>query len=75
MTEHEFYASLKTLLQTDEDIQAETSMQGLEEWDSLAFVLVISFFDKHFAKHITFADLTKCYSASDIAALADGAIA
>lgn len=75
MNEQEFYMALKTILQTDADIGADTSLPELEEWDSIAFTMVITFFDKHFARHITFNDLGKCFSPRDIIKLADGAIA
>jgi len=74
MNEQYFLQQLKLILQCDEVIEVETMLHEIEEWDSLAFVQIISFFDKHFEKRITFNDLTKCFSPSDIILLANGAI-
>lgn len=75
MTEQEFLAQLQDALQCESNLQMDTQLEDLEEWDSVAFMVTITFFDKHFGKRITFADLKNCTSVSSLAALAQGAIA
>lgn len=75
MTRHDFLLALQDMLQCACQLTEDSQLTGMEEWDSIAFMVVISFFDKHFARQITFADLKKCRTPADLVAIADGAIA
>lgn len=74
MTRNEFLTALQDMLQTDVELQADTPLAGLEEWDSLAFMVLIAFFDKNFGKKLTFEDLTSCKDPAALMLLADGAL-
>lgn len=50
-------------------------LADLEEWDSLAFMVLIAFFDKNFGQRIVFDDLKNCRSPASLIALAKDAIA
>lgn len=51
------------------NIQADTLLADLPEWDSLAALGVIVMFDMEYEKTITGDDLDKCKSVNDIFAL------
>lgn len=74
MTKNEFLAALQDMLQTDTELAEDTPFAGLEEWDSLAFMVVIAFFDKNFGKKLTFEDLSACKTPAALMLLADGAL-
>ena len=54
MTRQEFLTTLQEMLQCDMELHEDTVLTDLEEWDSLAFMVVIAFFDKNFGQRITF---------------------
>lgn len=74
MKKSEFLTELQDLLQTDETLRDSTQLSALEEWDSIAFMVLIAFFDKNFDKKLVFDDLAACKTPADLAALARGAI-
>lgn len=74
MTKSEFLAALQDMLQTDTELAEATPFAGLEEWDSLAFMVLIAFFDKNFNKKLTFEDLTACKTPADLMQLSGGAL-
>ena len=74
MNKSEFFDELQELLQLENKVGEATELGKLEEWDSIAFMVVIAFFDKEFGKKITFEDLSACKTPADLVALADGAI-
>lgn len=75
MTKADFLARLQEMLQTDAALAGDTVLGDLEEWDSLAFMLLIAFFDKQFGIRITFDEVRACATPADIIRLARGAIA
>lgn len=74
MTKSEFMGEFVEMLQTEEDLQLTTPLENLEEWDSLAFMVLITFFDKNFDLRLTFEDLAACATPEDVIALSQGAI-
>lgn len=75
MTKSDFLSELQEMMQLDEPIAEDADLQGYEEWDSLAFMVVITFFDKRFGRRIKFEDLGLCKTPLDIIRLSEGAIA
>lgn len=71
----DFLAQLQEMLQTDAVLAEDTELLDIEEWDSLAFMLLIAYFDKHFGRRVTFDTLKDCDTPADIIRLAEGAIA
>ena len=74
MNKNEFLKALQDMLQADETLTEDTTLASLEEWDSLAFMVVIAFFDKNFEKKLTFEDLSACKTPAALMQLAGGAI-
>ena len=74
MTKNEFLAALEDMLQTDTELAEDTPLAGMEEWDSLAFMVLIAFFDKNFGKKLTFEDLSACKTPGALMLLSGGAI-
>lgn len=74
MTKEEFLVHLRDILQTEEALSEQTRLAEMEEWDSLSWMTLMAFFDRHFGKRITFEALGRCQTAADVIALADGAI-
>lgn len=70
----QFLGTLQDLLQTETVMEKDTSLADLEEWDSLAQMAVMAWLDREFGVHAQFADIAKCRSADEVAALANGAI-
>lgn len=75
MTRTDFLRELQDMLQTDEELQENSELASLEEWDSLAYMVLIAFFDKNFGQRLTFEDLGACKTPGDLIALAQGQIA
>lgn len=75
MTRQEFLETLQDMLQCEQALDARTVLTDMEEWDSLAFMVLISFFDKNFGKRITFDMLKPCRTPEDLIALSEGGIA
>ncbi|MBD5558642.1 MAG: acyl carrier protein [Desulfovibrio sp.] len=74
MTKNEFLTALQDMLQTDTELAEDTPLAGMEEWDSLAFMVLIAFFDKNFGKKLTFEDLSACKTPAALMLLSGGAI-
>lgn len=75
MTRTDFLSELQEMLQLDSPLSEDTKLSGLEEWDSLAFMVLITYFDKKFSQKLTFDILAKCQTPSDLISLAGNAIA
>lgn len=74
MTKTDFFAELQELLQTDAPIDGNIELASLEEWDSVAFMVIIAFFDKYFEKKITFEGLAACKTPEDLVLLSEGGV-
>lgn len=74
MNKTEFLEQFQDMLQLDDPVGENAQLGELEEWDSLAFMLLIAFFDKNFGQRITFEDLTACKTPAEIMALAGDAL-
>lgn len=75
MTNAEFLSQLQQMLQCEQPLAIDTDLIELEEWDSLGFMLVIAFFDKHFSIRLSFEQLKDCNTIAEVIALAQGKIA
>lgn len=74
MTQEDFLLSFQDVLQTEETIHPDTKFHNLEDWDSLAAMALIAFFDRNFAISLTFEHFASCVTVADIMALSKGAI-
>lgn len=75
MTEKAFLEELQNMLQCESALSGDTALAGVEEWDSLAFMVLIAFFDREFGVRVTFDMLKQCHTPSDLIALTNGAVA
>lgn len=75
MTREEFLEELQGMLQCESALSADTVLADMEEWDSLAFMVLIAFFDKSFGLRVTFDMLKKCRTPEDLIALTNGGVA
>ncbi|MCI7569539.1 phosphopantetheine-binding protein [Desulfovibrio sp.] len=66
----EFLLVFQDILQRDEPLAADDALVDIEEWDSLAVMATIAWFDRNLGKKLTFRDFKGLKSVADIAALA-----
>ena len=54
-----------------EEITADTQFHDLEEWDSLVALAVLNMTEKKYGKKITFDEMKKCVTVTDLFNLID----
>lgn len=74
LSKNEFLAQLQDMLQTEAQLSLNTNLKALEEWDSLAAMVLIAFFDKELKKAVSFEAVAACETPAQIIGLADGVI-
>lgn len=67
MNQNEFLEKFIDVLQTDEDIDFDTKLETLEEWDSLSMISTVAFLDKEFSTKITIEDVKNFKTVGDVA--------
>lgn len=67
----EFITVFQDLLQRDEPVTATDILADMEEWDSLAIMSLIAWFDKNLNMHLTFPDFKALRTVADVAVLAE----
>ena len=72
MTRDEFLVEMQDVLQTDDTLTAETTLDDLAEWDSLSMMATMAFLDKNFGVKVGLKDFKKMVTIGDIAAKAGG---
>lgn len=65
----EFLLTFQDLLQREEPVAAEDALADIEEWDSLAIMSTIAWFDRQLGIKLTFKDFKELKTVADIAAL------
>lgn len=70
-----FLETLQDMLQCDDTLQEETVLADREEWDSLAVMVLVTFFDKQLGLHVAYDDIKNCRTVADLMALSKGLIA
>lgn len=68
----EFIAAFQELLQRDEPVTADDVLSDLEEWDSLAIMATIAWFDKTLGVSLNFGHFKNAVTVADVAALVPG---
>ena len=66
ITEIELLEEIKITLQREEGLSSDTKLKDIEEWDSLAYISIISLYDKLFDFPITIDKLKKCKNIGDL---------
>ena len=69
-----FLEELQDILQRDEPITPDMALQDIEEWDSLAVMSCMAYFDKHFSVKTKISQYRQLRTVADLMALANGAI-
>jgi acyl carrier protein len=64
----EFIEKFAEAIEVDnvETLCAETKFRELEEWSSIAVMLLVAFFDEEFEKEISGADIQNCTTIEDL---------
>ena len=70
MTKAEFCEEMQEVLQTDAELAPETVLGDLEEWDSLAMMATMAFFDKSFGIKVGLKDFREVKTIGDLMAKA-----
>lgn len=65
----DFLIEFQELLQRDVPVAPENQLIDLEEWDSLAIMAVIAWFDKQFGRTLNFGNFKGLQTVADVAAL------
>ncbi|PML53291.1 acyl carrier protein [Vibrio lentus] len=71
MDKNQFLEELTDILQLEDTVSSEVILADLEEWDSMAFLGVISFFDMEFGKTITQQELRAVLTVEDLYVLSE----
>lgn len=72
MTQSEFLERLRDMLQTDCELAPQTPLNELEEWDSLAIMVLIAFFDREFGLQYKYDEILGCATPQALMRLAEG---
>ncbi len=67
MTKNEFLLNMQEIIQTENELSYETDLESLEEWDSLAKMALIAFFNSELKIPISFDDVKQMKTIKDIA--------
>lgn len=70
MTKSEFFEQMQDVLQTDSELDENTVLADLDEWDSLAQMATMAFFDKIFGVKVGLSDFKQMETMSDLMAKA-----
>ena len=66
MTKEEFLVQMQDVLQTDDSLTAETALDDLAEWDSLAMMATMAFLDKNFGVKVGIKDFMGMNTIADL---------
>ncbi len=72
MQHDEFIDIFKDIIQSDSEIALDSSLADIEEWDSMAMMALIAYFDVKLGITITFDQLHALHSIRDVALLIPG---
>ncbi len=69
MTLEQFLTDLQDILQRDEPLTPDTLLTDVEEWDSLAVMGCLAYFDRKFGVKTTFAQYQQIRTVADVVAM------
>ena len=72
MSEKDFLAQMADILEMDEEVNMDTVLGELEEWDSLSYVSFISMANATLGKKVTVKDLKAANTVADLYNLVKG---
>ena len=69
-----FLEELQELLQRDDPIDPDMALRDMGEWDSLAVMSCMAYFDRKFNVKTKISQYERLRTVSDLVALSDGAV-
>ena len=72
MKSNEFIEIFKDTIQSDSEIEMDSPLADIEEWDSMAMMALIAYFDVKLGITVTFDQLHALSSVGDVARLIPG---
>ena len=72
MQHNEFIEIFKDIIQSDAEIEMNSPLANIEEWDSMAMMALIAYFDVKLSITVTFDQLHALSSVRDVALLIPG---
>lgn len=72
MQHDEFIDIFTNVIQSDSDIAMDSTLEGIEEWDSMAMMALIAYFDVKLGITVTFDQLHALKCVRDVALLIPG---
>ena len=66
MDKAEFLEKLQDVLERDEEITEDMVLSDMDEWDSLAAMALMAFFEKNFGLKVKLKDLNDVKTVSDL---------
>lgn len=67
LNRQEFLEQMQDVLQTEKELNFDTKLEELEEWDSLAAMATIAFLNQNFNVRIVYKDIPLLKTIEDIA--------
>lgn len=67
MTKEEFMVQMQDVLQTETELNSDTVLADLDEWDSLSIMATMAFLDKNFGVKMKLADFRAVKTLGEIA--------
>lgn len=71
MNKQEFIDELVEILQLESELSENTVLNELEEWDSMAYLGVMSLFDMEFGKNISTTEMKSFITVQDLLRFAE----
>ncbi len=72
MNSAESLETFQELIQADNELSMDTPLADIEEWDSMAIMAAIAYFDVTHGKQLTFEDFSRANVVADIAGMIPG---
>lgn len=69
MTGLAFIGDLGEMLQTETPLTPETPLEALPEWDSVAGMILVTYFDRNFGQLHTYDEIMACKTVRELMAL------
>ena len=66
MNKKDFLSDLEDILQREESCEENDILKNYEEWDSLAQMALVAYFDKNFNKKLSMNDFEKLKTVADL---------
>lgn len=67
MNREDFLKIFIDVLQTEDEINFDTKLEDIEEWDSLSMISTVAFLDKDFSVKVSIDDIKNFKTVEDIA--------